>query len=471
MKKIYFLAVSLLLFGYIYGQEKIEGNWEGRLTVGNNSLRLVFHLKKDSAGFSGSMDSPDQGAKNIPLSKVEFRNDSLLMEIASIGGKASGKFLNDSTFSGRWSQGMGFPLNLKKVVDPVTASRPQTPKPPFPYKSEDVVYFNKDKSIQYGATITIPEGEGPFPALILITGSGQQNRDEELVGHKPFAVIADYLTRQGYVVLRVDDRGIGQTTGDVKSATSKDFAADVNVGLDYLKGRKEVATNKIGMLGHSEGGMIAQMVAAERPDISFVVSLAGPGQKIIDLMVDQNRAVLLAGGVSKENVEDYLKLYKLLVPVIINAPSDSMARMAATVVFSRWMQNTPKETVIKTTGVSNENEIEKFVNSFAATMRSPWFSYFLKYDPAPYIEKMKAKTLVLNGDKDIQVLSQPNLAGWRAALVKSGVKKYDIIELKGLNHLFQHCNTCSLLEYGQLEETIAPEVLDAIGTWLKANVQ
>ncbi|RYZ28877.1 MAG: hypothetical protein EOO10_08100, partial [Chitinophagaceae bacterium] len=244
-----------------------------------------------------------------------------------------------------------------------------------------------------------------------------------------------------------------------------------NVGLDYLKGRKEVATDKIGMLGHSEGGMIAQMVAAERPDISFVVSLAGPGQKITDLMVDQNRAVLLAGGVSKENVEDYLKLYQLLVPVIINAPSDSMARMAATVVFNRWMQNTPKETVTKTTGVSNENEIGKFVNSVTSTLRSPWFSYFLKYNPAPYIKKMKAKTLVLNGDKDIQVLSQPNLDAWRAALAKSGVKKYDIIELKGLNHLFQHCNSCSVVEYGQLEETIAQEALDTIGTWLKANVQ
>ena len=471
MNRITLFLASLLVFGFSQAQEKIAGKWEGNLEVGKNSLRLVFHLKKDSAGFTGSMDSPDQNVSGIALSKVEVRNDSLLMEIAAIGGKASGRFINDSTFSGKWTQGMSLPLALKKSTASLVANRPQTPKPPFPYQSEDVIYFNKDKSMQYGATLTVPNGEGPYPAVILITGSGQQNRDEELFEHKPFAVIADYLTRQGFVVLRVDDRGIGQTTANVQSATSRDFANDVNVGLDYLKQRKDVAKNKIGMLGHSEGGMIAQIVAAEREDISFVVSMAGPGQKITELMENQNKAVLLASGLSSEMVEDYLKLYRSIVPLVTNAPSDSVAKLRATALFNKWMESTSKETVTKTTGVIDENSTAKFINSFIQTLRLPWFSYFLKYDPAPYITKMKAMVLALNGEKDIQVVAKPNLDAWSAALAKSGSKKYEVMELKGLNHLFQHCTKCNLQEYGQLEETIAPEALEAIGTWLKANVR
>lgn len=470
MKRVNLFIVAIFAFSIATAQKNIAGVWEGKLNVGTTSLRLVFHLKKDSTGFSGSMDSPDQGAKGIGLSKVELKMDSLLMEVASAGGKAIGRLVNDSTFSGHWVQGASLPLELKKVGAPSTVNRPQTPKPPFAYQSEDVIYYNKDQSIQYGATITFPNRGGPFPAMILITGSGQQNRDEELFGHKLFAVIADYLTRQGYAVLRVDDRGVGKTTGNVESATSKDFAEDVKVGLDYLKGRKEVAKNKIGMLGHSEGGMIAQIVAAERPDIAFVVSLAGPGQKIDELMLDQNRAIMQATGVSKEAVDEYLTLYKAILPAIINAPSDSAAKTASTGIISQWMKNTPKETVVATTGITEEEGTENFVNSFTESLRSPWFTYFLNYDPAPYIRKMKGKVLVLNGEKDIQVLSKPNLDGWRSSLAKRGVAKYDIIELKGLNHLFQHCTSCTIQEYGQLEETIAPEALEVIGAWLKKNV-
>jgi pimeloyl-ACP methyl ester carboxylesterase len=471
MKRISLFLVAVLAFTFSPAQKNIEGAWEGKLTIGNNSLRLVFHLKKEGDGFSGTMDSPDQGAKGIGLSKVELTNDTLLMEIASIGGKAIGRIVNDSTIHGKWVQGMSLPLELKKVAAPSTVNRPQTPKPPFAYTSEDVVYHHPAKSIQYGATVTIPNGAGPFPAMILITGSGPQNRDEELLGHKPFAVLADYLTKQGYVVLRVDDRGIGQTTGKMDSATSRDFAEDVKVGLDYLKGRQEVEKTKIGMLGHSEGGMIAQIVAAERPDVAFVISLAGPGQKIDELMLEQNKAVMLAAGTPNEAVDEYLKLYKSLLPAIVYAPSDSTAKLAATVLFGQWMKAAPRKTVVMTTGVTSEKDIPNFVNRFTETLRSPWFTYFLQYDPGPFIRKMKAAVLVLNGEKDIQVASKPNLDGWRASLAKSGVKKYDIVELEGLNHLFQHCTTCTIAEYGQLEETFAPEALEAIGLWLKANVR
>lgn len=469
MKQINLIVLCLLLGSFTYAQRAIEGAWEGKLNTGSFSLRLVFHLKKEGAGFKGTADSPDQGATDIPLSKVELKNDSLFMEVASINGKALGKLVNDSTFNGQWVQGMAsLRLELKKVAAPSKISRPQTPQPPFGYQSEDVIYFNKDRSIQYGATITIPKkGSGPFPAMILITGSGQQNRDEELFGHKPFAVLADYLTKQGYVVLRVDDRGVGKTTGKADSATSKDFADDVNIGLNYLKGRKEVDKTKIGMLGHSEGGMIAQIVAAQRPDIAFVISLAGPGQKITELMADQGRAVMQSSGLSKQAVDAAAAFSGVLVPAIIKASSDSAARREAKEIFDAWAKQTPKEMVQATTGISTEKDLNDMVEVY----RSPWMMYFFEYDPGPFIRKMGGKVLVLNGEKDIQVASKPNLAGWRALLAKSGVKKYDIIELKGLNHLFQRCKSCTVQEYAQLEETIAPETLEPIGDWLKTNVK
>ena len=472
MKRIILTFFVASFFLLVNAQNTIEGAWEGKLNTGSFSLRLVFHLQKQGSGYKATMDSPDQGATGIEVTKVEIKGDSLLLEIGAINGKALGRLVNDSTFTGQWSQGVAsLPLELKKVAAPSVVSRPQTPKPPFPYRSEDVVYSNQNKSIQYGATITIPEGPGPFPAMILVTGSGQQNRDEELFGHRPFAVLADYLTRQGYIVLRVDDRGVGKTTGDAATATSRSFADDVNVGLNYLKSRNEVAKNNIGILGHSEGGMIAQLVAAERTDLAFVISLAGPGQKITDLMLDQNRAIMQASGVPKPATEDYLKLYKSLLPAVVYAPSDTTAKLAARGLFEAWMKKTPTATVLSTTGVTGEKDVPAFVNAFTESIRSPWFVYFLKYDPAPYILKMKAKTLVLNGEKDIQVIAKPNLDRWRATLAKSGVKKYDVIELKGLNHLFQRCKTCTIQEYGQLEETIAPEALEVIGAWLKGNVK
>ena len=469
MKQLTLTFISLFALLFSNAQTSVEGAWEGKLNTGSFSLRLVFHLKKDAAGLSGTMDSPDQGATGIPLSKVELKGDSLLMEVASINGKAVGRLVNDSTFSGQWSQGpASLPLALKKVAQPTKINRPQTPQPPFAYHSEDVIYSSKDASIQYGATITIPKtGAGPFPALILITGSGQQNRDEELFGHKPFAVLADYLTKQGYAVLRVDDRGVGKTTGKADMATSKDFAEDVKVGLDYLKSREEVDKTKLGMLGHSEGGMIAQLVAAERSDIAFVISLAGPGQKITELMADQGRAVMQSSGLSKQTVDAAAAFSSALVPAVIKAKSDSAARVAAKAIFDAWAKKTPQEMVQATTGISSEKDLNDMVDVY----RSPWMMYFFQYDPAPYISKMKGKVLVLNGEKDIQVASKPNLTGWRSSLAKSGVKKYDIMELKGLNHLFQHCKTCTVPEYAQLEETFAPEALEAIGAWLKANIK
>ena len=310
MKQISVLLFSLFFCGLVQAQQNIAGTWAGKLTVPGGSLRLIVHLNQQGDSYSATMDSPDQGAKGIPFSRVHITGDSMILELAAANARYSGKKVNDTTITGQWFQGAAFPLDLKKSSAGATVAerkRPQTPAPPFPYQSTDVTYHSADRSIQYGATITRPEGNGPFPALLLLTGSGPQNRDEELFGHKPFAVMADYLTRKGYLVLRVDDRGVGQTTGNFSAATTKDFADDAAAGLDYLNSLPDTDKTKIGLLGHSEGGMVAQMVAAQRSDVAFVILLAAPGEKIVDLMTAQNRAVLLSSGIQKEAVEHYLK--------------------------------------------------------------------------------------------------------------------------------------------------------------------
>ena len=290
------------------------------------------------------------------------------------------------------------------------------------------------------------------------------------MGHKPFAVIADYLTRKGYVVLRVDDRGKGQTTGDVLNATSRDFANDAEVSLDYLKDRKETDDHKIGLIGHSEGGMIAEMIAAERKDISFIILLAGPGVKITQLMMEQNNAFRASAGWSEEYVNHFATLYQTLITAIGQASSRDEARKNPNSVVSDWIAKTPEHIVTATTAINDEQSKERFIDQWVLQVSNPWFKYFINYDPDPYVRQISAKVLALNGDKDIQVLSKSNLAGLEASLKKSKSKLYEVKEIPGVNHLFQHCKQCTVAEYGQLEETFAPEVLDIMAAWLQKAV-
>jgi uncharacterized protein len=469
MKKLIVLWFALQAF-CAGAQHRISGIWEGHLNVGV-PLLMDFRIQQDSGRLQVQMDVPDQGLKGMEASSAEAGADSLVIEIAKISGRYEGKRVSDSLFHGEWIQaGRRFPLDLKKVTALTIARRPQTPVPPFPYKAEDVVYANKDKSIQYGATLTIPPGKGPFPAILLITGSGQQNRDEEILQHKPFAVIADYLTRKGYLVMRVDDRGMGQTTGDVKSATSRDFANDAEVSLDYLKQRKEVDPKHIGLLGHSEGGMIAEMIAAERKDIDFIILLAAPGENIKKLMTDQNAAILSSVGMSKAYVSSYLDLYSKLLNIVPDAATVQEARQKALQVVNEWKAATAHNVVIATTGMYNDSTTNAYVNNMVYFLYLPWFRYFIHFDPAPYLEKAHSHILALNGDKDVQVVAGPNLLAMEASLKKSPAKSREIKELKGLNHLFQHCTWCTVQEYGQLEETIAPGVLETIADWLERKV-
>ncbi|MDE3211608.1 MAG: prolyl oligopeptidase family serine peptidase [Bacteroidota bacterium] len=473
MKKIALLPlIGLLSLTAIAQTPNLTGMWEGKLNVGV-TLRLVFHFQKsEDGGFKGTMDSPDQGAKGIPFSAVTVNQDSVTAEIKSIGGAFRGKFEDDSTLSGLWIQGgRSFPLVLKPVAKVEALVRPQTPKPPFNYHSEEVHYDNADKSIHFGGTFTYPNQGGPFPTALLITGSGQQDRDETIFEHKPFAVIADYLTKRGYAILRVDDRGVGETSaGDLKNATSADFAKDVEAGLTYLRTRKEVDPTRLGLIGHSEGGLIEDIVASTDRKIYFLIMLAGPGEKGVDLLADQARSILLSTGVPPTAADAYKPLYISVLHAGLGAADTTAAIQEAMASYLQWKKVTPDsiQTVLQ---LNQEENGRKMVSLIIKEISIPWFKFFLNTDPALYIRKLHCRVLALNGSKDVQVVPGPNLAAIRTALTKSKSPEYETRELPGLNHLFQKCRTCTVQEYGALEETFDPSALKAMGDWLDKNVK
>ena len=462
------ITIALLLNMHILAaQPTFVGTWEGKLNVGVD-LRIAFTISKDANNnITALLDCPDQGLKDVKTNAVVM-TDSIVIDIRQFKASYSGKLKNDNTIVGTFNQGASFPLSLKKVEKITETIRPQTPVPPFQYKVEELTYSNPDGSVTYGATLTIPGGKGPFPAALLLTGSGQQNRDEEIGGHKPFAVIADHLTRNGFVVLRVDDRGMGKTTGDFRSATTRDFADDANVSLDFLKKRPEVNPKKIGLIGHSEGGMIAQILAAERKDIDFVVMLAAPGTHNRKLLADQNEAILTKAGLPREHVEAYLILYNNILEIAASSPGNVLGENINK-SLDKWISETPESIVKGTTGITDDKSRARFVKAFTDQIGFPWFTYFVNYDPARNVQKIKANVLALNGGEDLQVLADPNLAAIESALKKSKSRHFEVTKIDGLNHLFQECQSCTLAEYTKLDQTISPKVLEAMTTWLRTH--
>ncbi|RYG16935.1 MAG: alpha/beta fold hydrolase, partial [Chitinophagaceae bacterium] len=304
---LFFLSISTSLFA-----QDIIGQWNGLLKVPGAQLRIVFHVSKTASGFSGTMDSPDQGVKGIAIKEIYFENNTLKILAPNLGLEYIGQLEQNQTIKGDFKQGgQSFALSLsRQVVEKEKLVRPQMPIKPYSYYSEDITFVNKTANINLAGTLTLPKKEGVFPVAILISGSGPQNRNEELFEHQPFLVLSDYLTKNGFAVLRYDDRGVANSGGDFKTATTYDFASDVESALAYLKTRKEINPKKIGLIGHSEGGLIAPMVAAKQKDLGFIVLLAGPGIPISSLMLLQKEKIERQMGVSESQLAKSQEIFK-----------------------------------------------------------------------------------------------------------------------------------------------------------------
>jgi pimeloyl-ACP methyl ester carboxylesterase len=467
----FFLGLSFSLF--CKSQQPIL-NWSGLLNAGAQKIELRLHLiQNQDKTFTSNWDVPAQKAKGIVSSKTEFANNQLGIEIKMIGATYAGTLNNTGdTITGTWGQsGMNFPLNLvpfKEDQQEVVVIKPQTPKPPFDYIVNDFVYEGTSTHLKYGATLTYPKDNAKYPLVILITGSGRQDRDETIFDHKPFAVIADYLTKRGFAVLRVDDRGAGKSTGDFSTSTTADFALDIEEHVNYAKTLPMVDAAKIGLLGHSEGGLIAPMVAARNKSVAFIVLMAGPGVEIPELMALQNEMVLKSTGISKAAIDAYIPLYKDLMKSIISFDKQEDALVKAQKITKDWFDNTDKDLVKLTTNISSEADVDKFATTMTRTFSSKWWKYFISYNPQPTLQKVKCPVLAINGSADIQVPAAANLKGVEQSLKKGGNKHFTTKQFEGLNHLFQKCTKCTVQEYGELATTIEPEVLTNIGDWLSS---
>jgi hypothetical protein len=432
-----------------------EGVWQGALEGNGMRLRLQLHVSHaDQNQLVAALDSPDQTISGLPATRVSEKDSAFHFEIPVVNGTYDGT-LNSTrnAITGTWTQNDATqPLEFKRSDKLLELIRPQTPVKPFPYREVEVVFPNSQAKISLSGTLTLPPGSGPFLVAILLHGSGPHDRDETLLGHRPFLVLADHLTRKGIAVLRFDKRGNGKSTGDYANATTEDFASDCQSAIAYLKTRKDIDSKRIGLIGHSEGGIIAPMVAARSKDVAWIVLLAGPGLNGEDSLLLQSKAILRTTGVNEGQIATTLNFNKQTYALVRQQTNrEALESKLADLVQSSGMSLTLPSSALQLQ---------------MSMLVSPWFRYFLDYDPVPALQKTQCPVLALNGEKDLQVPAQENLASIGKALQTGGNKDFQITPLPGLNHLFQHCPTGSPTEYGAIEETIAPEALDAVSDWV-----
>jgi uncharacterized protein len=430
----------------------IAGDWIGTLETGAIQLRTVLHITSTTEGLKATIDSPDQNAFGLLVSSVQLSGFSVVLESEKLNAVYEGRISADlSTLNGTWKQGvLERPLVFRRVKEKAELeprSRPQDPKKPYPYREEDVSYANTAQGNKLAATLTIPPGKGPFPAVVLITGSGPQDRDETLMGHRPFLVLSDYLTRSGIAVLRADDRGVGKSTGEFSGATTADFATDTEAGIAYLKTRLEVNPKLIGLIGHSEGGIIAPMIAARNPDVAFVVMLAGTGVPGEEIVVRQAELLSEAAGMSHEGAMKAREKQRKILGIVKENGDDAL---------------TEKQLREELGGEMSSAQIGALIRQ----LNIRWLRFFITYDPAEALRKVTCPVLALNGEKDMQVPPGQNLPAIRKALEAAGNKNFEIDELPGLNHLFQTAKTGAPSEYAEIQETISPLALKKIVDWI-----
>jgi pimeloyl-ACP methyl ester carboxylesterase len=441
------------------GKPSLVGVWQATLKIQTIELRVVLHVTADGDRYQATVDSPDQGAKGIPVDRIVLEGDTVKLELKSIKASFEGKLADDAqSIEGKWTQAGSLPLAFKRLDKEPDFSRPQEPKKPYPYAAEDVTYKNDAGDVTLAGTLTCLASDTPAPAVLLISGSGPQDRDESIMGHKPFLILADYLTRRGVVVLRVDDRGVGGSTGNTMASTTADMASDALAGVVFLKSRNEVDANRIGLLGHSEGGLVAPLVASSCGDVAFIVMLAGTGVTGEEIIYRQGELIAEAQGADEAALATNRRLQQRMVQAI-KASSDPAEA-------EKRVREIAAEEVESVADADKKETLKKSLDAQLKLGLSPWFRYFLTYDPQPALRKVKCPVLALNGARDLQVDPKQNLPVIATALKMGGNRDVAVVELAGLNHLFQHCQTGSPAEYGKIDETIAPEALQIIGDWI-----
>lgn len=464
MKRMFPVLLSVLWLPLQLAAQdsKVAGIWEGKLDVGAISIQMVLRVTFDDGKLSATIESPNQGPQRFIADTFTISDHKLSATFKVVFAEFTATLSADGkTLDGRWKQaGTDLPLKLTKTDKATVLARPQEPKPPFPYDIVEVTFENKAANATLSGTLTVPHGSRKWPTVILVSGSGPQDRDETILGHRPFWVLADYLSRRGIAVLRYDDRGVGKSTGDRLKATTIDFAGDALAGIQFLKTRKEVDPQKIGIIGHSEGGTISAIAAAKSQDVAFVVSMAGTGVPGEEIVLLQAALIARVTGQKEEDIQKDNAFRKKLFDLMAQEISDDEAKIKAIELSRNEFERLPKD------AKERFGTVESFAASVVTPIVSPWFRVFLTLDPAEYWERVRVPALILNGEKDLQVSADQNLPKIEAALKEANNTRYTVKRFENLNHLFQTAKTGSPQEYAAIEETIAPVVLKTIADWI-----
>lgn len=443
---------------------RIPGYWRGQLQMPSGSMNLTIGLnvtRGDDGKLSATLDSPDQGALDIPVATITLTGQMLRADVTRIGGVYEATLQADKdVLVGEWRQGGAtLPLTLERR-DPkertTVKPKPQEPTKPYPYAEEAVKYQNAKAGVTLGGTLTLPKASQRVPAVLLLSGSGPQDRDESLMGHRPFLVLADHLTRQGIAVLRVDDRGVGDSTGRYNTSTLFDLADDAVAGVEFLAAHKAIDPERIGIIGHSEGGAVGPLAATKSARIHFLVLMAGPGMIGEDILYAQGAALLQARGTPSAALANQRTFQERTFAVLKQEPDAAAAAEKLRAVIRELYPGAPD---------AQRTTLEASIE----TMNQPWFRAFLTYDPRPTLRKVTCPVLALLAEKDLQVPARENAAGIEEALKAGGNKDFSVKVLPGLNHLFQTATTGLPMEYARIDETIAPAALQAITDWIRAH--
>ncbi len=465
MKKIH-ITFALLLYSISSFSQDITGIWNGTVKLGEDKeISFIFNIKKIDNNYVTDLSIPAQRVAGLKPQKTTFENGILQIDGTNLGIKYEGKFNTTSQqFEGKFSEGANtLPLNLKegKLKLESKNNRPQEPVKPYPYYEEEVVFENKEANVSLAGTLTLPGNNKKSPAVILISGSGPQDRDETFANHKPFWVLADHLTRQGIAVLRFDDRGVGKSTGNFSSATTKDFSTDVISAVKYLKSRSDIDTDNIGLIGHSEGGIIAPLAANQTKDVSFMVLLAATGIPGSEISLMQS---LSMRPFPVPNEAAYEQAIRKAIKIAASDNELPTIKKELTIHYNKTIAPILKPLV------GNDAKVNEIIGGLIEMRTTPWIRYFYNYNPAAEIEKLEIPVLSLNGSKDTQVNAKINQNGIRQSLIKGGNQDYKIIELEDLNHFFQECETGKMDEYQKIEQTVSPIALKEISSWIIAHI-